>query len=192
MVPEGTCERKPIVCTHTLPTIARVCLIGHDGCNPSSLGDGASAAVLCRPPQGSPPQRTGHTCTVPRQTSYGPHGHERADLAGFWWLITPDGETCAVVLNSILGMTVATPCSPRLKARLKVDHGRYESWQEPETPSCSYEVTRDRLSIICPRDDTPWTKKNLFRLLFSVRDLDNPVGVGSTRGWRLLRISTLF
>ncbi len=189
---DGTCERKPVVCENHLTTAARVCLIYDDGCNLSLFGNGAATAVLCRRSQHGDRPRRGESCVVPRRPAYDEaHPHAKDDLAGHWWLVTPEGDTCFVTLNSIAGMWASTPCSPRLLSRLALRTAPHEAWNSDAT--CKYRAEKNRLTVTC-RNELPnrRSKGADFVLTFSVDDIDRPIGIGKTKNWRLLRVSTLF
>lgn len=181
----AACERKTIVCTEKISTQARVCLSFSDGCNTTSNGNGASTAVLCR---SMAPRGWDSTCVVPRGSAR-PKSDDgtAADLAGHWWLVGPAGDACIVTFNTIAGMGVSDPCSPSLKSRFSAYLSAFETWPRP---ACRYEARGDRLTVRCPT--LPGSRAKPFDMAFSIRNIENPVGIGRSAGWRLLRISTLW
>ncbi len=182
---DGTaCERKSIICTERLSTQARVCLNFSDGCNGNMNGSGAATAVFCD----ALPQRSWNsTCLLPRASSRPTDRWAKEDLAGHWWLVSPKGDTCVVTFNSIAGMGASEPCSPPLKSRFSAYLNDFSTWPQQ---ACGYEINGEQLDIRCPT--LPKAKAKPFAMTFSVRNIENPVGMGRFSGWRLLRISTLW
>lgn len=183
-----TCERRPIVCTEQLSTQARVCLVFNDGCNYNGNGSGVATAMLCRPIPATARRFRNYSCTGPRRSANATDVYAAdEDLAGHWWLVSSAGDTCIVTFNSVTGMGAAEPCSPALKSHLSPHLGSFSTWPKQ---ACEYTAKGERLEIQCPAP--AGSKAKPFRLTFSVRNLENPVGIGRFEGWRLLRISTLW
>ncbi len=184
------CNRKEIVCSDLLLTQARVCLMLSDNCNETSNASGASSAVLCHPIENKPfTHYTDYTCTAPRHRlpeafNADLSGHAKAALAGHWQLTDTSGNACIVSFNDIAGSWISTPCSDALTKRFSQYLNGFDRWPHPDR-ACRYSVTAETLKVFCEKPH-PQT------LVFSIKNPEFPIGIGSIKGWRLTRISTLY
>lgn len=187
---ENQCNKKDVVCDGILTTQARVCIIFSDNCNETSNASGASSAVLCHPIKNKPfNHHTDYTCTAPRHPlpaafTADLSGQARAALAGHWQLTDSSGNACIVSFNDLAGFWISMPCSAAFTKRFSQYLNGLENWPDHDH-ACSYDVTASMLKIVCkkPRPQT---------LVFSIKNLEFPIGIGSIKGWRLTRISTLY
>lgn len=166
---DAECRSAPVQCRRALPTIGRVCLSFHDGCN-SCNHTGPCTAKACGrrlPDRRLEPRPDNITCTVPRRPSYDDPDTISLDLTGNWRLTSPGGRHCEIVLSSP-GLSLHHTCL------------------DLPTP-----VRRIKASGVQGRTFTLKDVNDKAVLSFTVGDLDDLRGHDQSSGWRLTRLDPL-